>query len=152
MAGVVGFRSAANQVIGLPRESVSRVLRRMLACGQVTLRPSAVGLPSARGLLELTVQGIDAARAVDASQTEQAANPAVEPATEQVHAVQVAETVAVVPPPQADTAQRAPEVAAVVQAPCFDRIRAPAYMPERSPALRPGALDYKRLPTVGLRC
>lgn len=103
------------RVMGLRRDPVGRVLRRMRACGQVAERPNCPGV------WELTVKGIGAARAVDVSEIEQAVAPA-------------------------------PEPAAVVQAPCFDRIRAPAYVPDAGPAMRPGALDYKRVATVGLRC
>lgn len=58
---------------------------------------------------------------------------------------------AVDPVPDADS-EADPDSPAVVQSPNFDRMRAPSYVPEQAPALRPGALDYKRCPTVGLRC
>jgi hypothetical protein len=113
-----GPASAATlaRVIGRPRESINSVLRRMRASGHVT------GRPNAANLLELTVKGIDAARATDVSLVE---------------------------PP---VVEQAPEPVAVVPSPCFDRMRAPAHVPEPSPALRPGALDYKRVATLGLRC
>ena len=34
----------------------------------------------------------------------------------------------------------------------YDRMHAPAYVPEAGPALRPGALDFKRCASVGHRC
>lgn len=40
----------------------------------------------------------------------------------------------------------------VVPPPSYDRMHGPAYVPDAGPALRPGAMDYKRCPTVGLRC
>nr|WP_295782155.1 helix-turn-helix domain-containing protein [Rhodoferax sp.] len=104
------------RVIGRPRESINKALRRMRVSGHVT------GRPNTSSVLELTVKGIDAARATDSSLVE---------------------------PPVAD---QAAEPAAVVRAPCFDRMRAPAHVPDPGQALRPGALDYKRVATVGLRC
>ncbi len=104
------------RVIGRPRESINKALRRMQSSGHVT------GRPNAADLLELTVKGIDAARATDVSLVE---------------------------PPVED---QAAEPAAIVQAPCFDRMRAPAHVSDTEPTLRSGALDYKRVPTVGLRC
>lgn len=41
---------------------------------------------------------------------------------------------------------------AVVPAPRYDRIHAPAYVPERAPALRAGCQDFKRLASRGDRC
>lgn len=52
------------RLIGRPSETIGRVLRTMRAAKQ--LAPST----SRPGLLELTVKGIDAARAVDISQVE----------------------------------------------------------------------------------
>lgn len=34
----------------------------------------------------------------------------------------------------------------------FDIMRAPVYQPGPGPALRPGALDFQRYPSVGVRC
>ncbi len=45
-----------------------------------------------------------------------------------------------------------PVVLAVVQAPRFDVFRASAYVPDAGPALRPGAMDFMRVPTFGTRC
>ncbi len=61
-----GGASAATlaRLIGRPLETIRRVLRTMRAASQ--LAPST----SRPGLLELTVKGIDAARAVDISQVE----------------------------------------------------------------------------------
>ena len=98
------------RLIGRPGEYIRRVLRRMLTAGEVV---QSTRTPDT---LELTVRGIDAARAVDASQVENADTPGV------------------------------------VQSQQFDRMHGPLYMPDAGPALRPGALDYKRCPTVGLRC
>ena len=36
--------------------------------------------------------------------------------------------------------------------PQYDRMHGPLYVPDAGPALRPGAMDFKRVPTVGLRC
>ena len=36
--------------------------------------------------------------------------------------------------------------------PQYDRMHGPLYVPDAGPALRSGAMDFKRLPTVGLRC
>lgn len=44
------------------------------------------------------------------------------------------------------------ETPGVVPPPSFDRMHGPLYVPEQAPALRPGAMDFKRVPTVGLRC
>lgn len=45
-----------------------------------------------------------------------------------------------------------PDVLAVVQAPRFDLMRAPLYVPDAGPTLRPGALNFKACPSVGARC
>jgi len=45
-----------------------------------------------------------------------------------------------------------PDMTTFVQSPCFDRMHAPLYVPDAGPALRPGAMDFMRVPTVGLRC
>ncbi len=54
------------RLIGRPHEYIKRVLRPMRASGHLTERRHCPGL------LELTVKGIDAARAVDISQVETA--------------------------------------------------------------------------------
>ncbi len=114
----VGPASAATlaRVIGRPRAAINRALRGMRTNGQVAERPNSLNL------LELTIKGIDAARATDVSEVEQEVES---PGTE---------------PPS------------VVQAPRFDRIRAPTFVPDAGQPPRPGALDYKRVATVGLRC
>lgn len=108
--------AALQRLIGRPSGGIRRVLRRMLAAREVA---QSTRYPE---LLELTVRGIDAARAVDASQVEDSER------------VAHADTPGVVPPQQ------------------FDRMHGPLYVPDAGPALRPGAMDYKRCPTVGLRC
>jgi len=45
-----------------------------------------------------------------------------------------------------------PEFSAVAQSPRYDLLRCSLYVPEAGPTLRPGALDFKRIATVGLRC
>jgi hypothetical protein len=45
-----------------------------------------------------------------------------------------------------------PDVLAVVQAPRFDLMRAPLYVPDAGPALRPGALNFKACASRGQRC
>jgi hypothetical protein len=45
-----------------------------------------------------------------------------------------------------------PYVGAVVPSACFDLMHAPTYVPPAGPALRPGALDYKRCASHGVRC
>jgi hypothetical protein len=121
------------RVIGRPRETVNRAVRRLLAYGLVAKRPNTPRL------LELTVKGIDAARAVDVSEIEQANEPATAPAA----AVQPTEPAAV---------EQAAEPALIVQPPRTNLMTATTYRPDPGPALRPGALDYKRVATVGLRC
>ena len=59
------------RLIGRPSVYIRRVLRPMLAAGQVARSTRSPGL------LELTVKGIDAARAVDGSQVEHA--PSAQP-------------------------------------------------------------------------
>lgn len=54
------------RLMGRPSANIRRVVRPMLAAGQVARSTRSPGL------LELTVKGIDAARAVDASQVERA--------------------------------------------------------------------------------
>lgn len=49
-------------------------------------------------------------------------------------------------------AEPEPDVVAVVQAPRFDLMRAPLYVPDAGPALRPGALNFKACASVGQRC
>lgn len=121
------------RVIGRPRDTVNRAVRRLLAHGLVTKRPDTTRL------LELTVKGIDAARAVDVTETEQADELATAPAAQ----VQPTEPAAV---------EQAPEPAPMVQPPRTNLMTATTYRPDPGPGLRPGALDYKRVATVGLRC
>lgn len=45
-----------------------------------------------------------------------------------------------------------PYMGAVVPPACFDLMHAPAYVPDAGPALRLGALDYKRCASHGVRC
>ena len=56
------------RLLGRPVANVRRVVRPMLAAGQLS------NSQRSPGLLELTVRGIDAARAVDVSQVERAPN------------------------------------------------------------------------------
>lgn len=46
----------------------------------------------------------------------------------------------------------APDTAPTVMPARYNLMSATAYRPDAGPALRPGALDYKRVATVGLRC
>ncbi len=48
--------------------------------------------------------------------------------------------------------EAAPPVAAAVPPARYNLMTATSYQSDPGPALRPGALDYKRVPTVGLRC
>jgi hypothetical protein len=121
------------RVIGRPRETVNRAVRRMRANGLVIKRPN---IPR---LLELTVKGIDAARSVDVSETEQ---------TDELEAAPMAE----VQPTEPVAEEQAPYPAPMVQPPRTNLMTAPTYRPDPGPGLRPGALDYKRVATVGLRC
>lgn len=130
--GAAGGATLA-RAIGRPRETVNRAIRRMRANGLVDNRPNNTRL------LELTIKGIDAARAVDASETEQACEDP---------AAAVPET----QPPEPAAAQQAAVPAELVQPARTNLMTATTYRPDTGPALRPGALDYKRVATLGLRC
>lgn len=39
-----------------------------------------------------------------------------------------------------------------VPSPSYDRMHAPAYVPEAGPVIRPGSLNYKQLASVGCAC
>jgi hypothetical protein len=121
------------RVVGRPRESVNRALRRMRDDRLVTKRPGT------SRVFELTVKGIDAARAVDVTETEQAH---VEPTAMS----------GLVQPTEPAAAQQLNQSAEVVQPARINLMTAATYRPDPGPALRAGALDYKRLATVGLRC
>lgn len=121
------------RVIGRPRDAVNRAVRRMRANGLVIKRTDSPRL------LELTLRGIDAARAVDVTETEQADEEPIAVAQD-------------VPPPEPAAAQQACEPAYVVQPARINLMTAATYRPDPGPALRTGALDYKRVATVGQRC
>lgn len=54
--------------------------------------------------------------------------------------------------PMAEPVEAAPYVGSKAPPPQYDAMRAPVYVPDAAPALRPGAMDYQRHASRGHRC